>query len=242
MRAPTPTNPPGPRVTLLGGFGLRVGDDTVPLAPNPQRLVALLAVHGTALRRGHVAGMLWGDSTEARAHGSLRSTLCKLLRVAGSGVIGIRGDSLELLPDVDVDIRRVTSLARTLVAGCFEEETVALLEPRFSRELLPGWHDQWVLAERERHRQLSLHALESLCEHLTAAARYGSAVLAGLAAVRREPLRESAHRALMKVHLAEGNAGQAISQYQQYEKIAARDLGAGPSAMMRSLLNGIAAV
>ena len=162
MRVPTPADPSGPRLTLLGGFGLQVGDDTVPLARCPQRLVAFLALHGAALRRSYVAGLLWGDSTEARAHGSLRSTLCKL-RVAGLGVVEVCGDSLELSPTVDVDVRRVTSLARALVAGCFGEETAALVEPRFSCDLLPGWHDEWVLVERERHRHLSLYALESLC-------------------------------------------------------------------------------
>ncbi len=211
------------------------------LASCPQRLVALLALHGTALRRGYVAGLLWGDSTEARAHGSLRSALSKM-RVAGLRVVEICGDCLILSPEVEVDVRRATSLGRALVAGCFGEESVAMLEPRFSGELLPGWHDEWVLVERERHRQLSLYALESLCEHLTATHRYGAAVLAGLAAVDREPLRESAHRAVMKVHLAEGNAGEAIRRYRQYEEIATRDLGLEPSAMMRSLLSGIATV
>ncbi len=241
MPMPVSGDPQGPRLRLLGGFGLQVGGDTVLLAPCPQRLVALLALHDTALRRGYVAGLLWADSTEARAHGSLRSTLWKL-RDAGPGVVEIRGDRLELSPNVDVDVRRVTSLARALVTGCFDGATVALLEPRFSCELLPGWYDEWILVERERHRQLSLHALESLCEHLTATRRYGAAVLAGLAAVDREPLRESAHRALMRVHLAEGNAGEAIRRYQQYAEIAARDLGVQPSAMMRSLLSGVATV
>ena len=74
------------------------------------------------------------------------------------------------------------------------------------------------------------------------AGRYGAAVLAGLTAVDREPLRESSHRALMKVHLAEGNAGEAIRRYQQYEAIAARDLGVGPSTMMRSLLSKVSTV
>ena len=228
-----------PRLTLLGGFTLHMGRDAVLLTQSPQRLVALLALHGPALPRGYVAGLLWGDSTETRASGCLRSALWKL-RVAGLRVVGAYGDSLELSPDVDVDVRRVTDLARAaVVVGSFSEETSALLEPRFSAELLPGWHDEWVLGERERHRQLSLHALESLCEHLVSTGQYGAAVLAGLTAVDREPLRESAHRALMKAHLAEGNAAEAIRRYQQYKAIAARDLGVGPSAMMRSLLNKI---
>jgi DNA-binding SARP family transcriptional activator len=214
----------------------------VPLAAGPQRLLAFLALRDTGLGRAYVAGQLWGSATEARAHGSLRSALWKL-RMAGSGLVRVRGDNLALPPDVDVDVRRATSMARALVSGRFDEEAVTvLLEPRFCCELLPGWYDEWVLVERERHRQLSLHALESLCEHLASTRRYGPAVLAGLAAIDREPLRESAHRALIKVHLAEGNAGEAVRRYRLYEKLAARELGVAPSAMMRTLLKGIMTV
>jgi len=251
LRQPSPPGQPGPsaapesqpqHLTLLGGFRLHSGDDPVRLAPGPQRLVALLALHDTTLRRGRVAGMLWGESTEARAHGSLRSTLWKL-QAARPGVVWIQGDNLELSENVEVDLRHASRLARSLVTGRFDEETTgALLEPGFCSELLPGWFDEWVLVERERHRQMCLHALESLCEHLTGAGRYGAAMLAGLAAVGMEPLRESAHRALIRVHLAEGNAGEAIRRYRLYEGIAARDLGVGPSPMMRSLLRGIATV
>jgi DNA-binding SARP family transcriptional activator len=232
----------GSRLTLLGGFGLYTGDDAVPLASGAQRLVALLALHETAMSRGYIAGVLWGDSTQAHAYGSLRSTLWKV-HLARPGLVLSRGDSLALVADVDVDLRRTTRLAKVLVTGFFDDETaVALLDQRFCCELLPGWYDDWVIVERERHRQLILHALESLCEHLTSARRYGAAVLAGLAAVDREPLRESAHRALIKVHLAEGNAGEAIRRYRHYEQIAARDLGVAPSALMRDLLSGIVAV
>jgi DNA-binding SARP family transcriptional activator len=228
-----------PQVTLLGGFGLRVGGEMVPLAPGPQRLVAVLALHEPTLHRGYIAGLLWGDSTEAHAHGSLRSALWKL-QMARPGVVTTQGDALALSTQVDVDIRHAVSLARALVTGRFAEDAIALLEPRFCCELLPGWYDEWVLIERERYRQLSIHALESLCEHLTASRRYGAAVLAGLAAVDKEPLRESAHRALIKVYIAEGNASEAIRRYREFERIAVYNLGVGPSAMMRSLLSQIA--
>src|ERR1700761_7425255 len=234
------------RLNLLGGFRLRAGSDVVPLSHAPQRLLALLALNASALRRGYVAGLLWGDSTEVRANGCLRSALWKL-RVAGLQAVAANGDSLALSASGGADrlarapgpaaaAGRATSLARKVVTGSFGEEASALLDPGFSAELLPGWHDEWVAGARERHRQLSLHALEMLCEHLTGAGSYGAAVLAGLAAVDREPLRESAHRALIKVYLAEGNAVEAIRRYRQYETIAARDLGIGPSALMRSLL------
>jgi DNA-binding SARP family transcriptional activator len=231
----------GARLTLLGGFGLQLGGSPTPVSPGAQRLIALLALHDTALSRDYVAGLLWGDSTEARASGSLRSALWKL-GVVRPEIVWNRGGSLGLSPHIHVDVRHATALARSAVTGRFGEETIAgLLEPRFCYELLPGWYDDWVLIERERHRQLSLHALESLCEHLTEAGRYGAAVLAALAAVDREPLRESAHRALIRVHLAEDNVWEAINRYRRYEEIAARDLGVEPSPMMRSLLGRILA-
>ena len=231
----------GPQLHLLGGFGLQVDDNAVPLTPSQQRLVALLGLRGGALPRGYVAGLLWGDSSESRAHDSLRSTLWKL-HALSPGVVLISGDSLTLAPNVPVDVRYATELARALITDRFDDNTVsALLEPRFCYELLPGWYEDWVIVERERHRQLSLHALELVCEHLTSLRRYGAAILAGLAAVDRDPLRESAHRALMKIHIAEGNGAEAIRRYRQYEKIAARELGVPPSPMMRALLHEVTA-
>jgi DNA-binding SARP family transcriptional activator len=211
----------------------------VPLPPSAQRLVAVLALHDTALRRDYIAGLLWCDSTEARASGSLRSTLWKL-QLALPELVWNQGGNLGLCSHIEIDIRRAARLARSIVTGRVDEETiVALLEPRFCCELLPGWYDEWVLVERERHRQLTLHALELLCEHLTAAGRYGAAIMAGLAAVDREPLRESAHRALVRAHLAEGNACEAIRRYRHYEELAGRELGVEPSPLMRSLLSQI---
>lgn len=232
----------GPHLHLLGGFRLRVGDIAVPLAPGQQRLVALLGLRGSALPRGYVAGLLWADSSESRAHGSLRSTLCKL-HALRPGVVLISGDTLTLAPDIPVDVRHATELATALITDRFDDNTAsALLEPRCCHELLPGWYEDWVIVERERHRQLSLHALELVCAHLTSLRRYGAAMLAGLAAIDRDPLRESAHRALMKIHIAEGNSGDAIRRYREYEEIAARDLGVQPSPMMRALLSEVTAL
>ena len=64
--------------------------------------------------------------------------------------------------------------------------------------MLPACYDDWVLVQRDRFRQLRLHALEALCERLTASGRYGEAIDAGLAAVCAEPLRESSHRVLIR--------------------------------------------
>jgi DNA-binding SARP family transcriptional activator len=103
-------------------------------------------------------------------------------------------------------------------------------------EILPDWYDDWLVIERERFRQLRVHALERLCDRLTAAGRFAEAVDAGLAAVESEPLRESAHRALIRTHLAEGNACEALRQYRAFRELLRRELGLRPSELMEALV------
>jgi Bacterial transcriptional activator domain len=71
---------------------------------------------------------------------------------------------------------------------------------------------------------------------LTGAGRFGAAVQAGLAAVAGEPLRESAHRTLIRAHLAEGNPGEAVRQYHLYRRLLADELAIEPSPAIRGLV------
>jgi DNA-binding SARP family transcriptional activator len=106
-------------------------------------------------------------------------------------------------------------------------------------DLLPGWYDDWVLLERERLRQLRMHALEALAEKYAAAARYGDAVQAAYAAVRAEPLRESAHRTVVRVHLAEGNVAEAVRAYESFQAMLADEIGAAPTPQMCRLIDSL---
>jgi DNA-binding SARP family transcriptional activator len=103
------------------------------------------------------------------------------------------------------------------------------------RELLPGWHDEWLLVEREELRQRQLHALEFGARRLIDRARYGEAILFLLAALRAEPLRESAHRLVIEAHLGEGNQSEARRQWQIYAHLVRERLGAAPSFHWRDL-------
>jgi DNA-binding SARP family transcriptional activator len=96
-------------------------------------------------------------------------------------------------------------------------------------ELLPDWYDDWVVVERERVRHAQLRALEGACRALSARGDYAGAVDAGLRLVAAEPLRESSHRTLIAAHLAEGNVGEAIRQFEAYVRLARDDLGVEPT-------------
>jgi len=84
--------------------------------------------------------------------------------------------------------------------------------------------------ERERIRQRILHALEALSERLASAGRFADAIEAAMLAASAEPLRESAQRALIRAHIAEGNLTEARRSYRAYHDLMHRELGVRPSA------------
>jgi DNA-binding SARP family transcriptional activator len=107
----------------------------------------------------------------------------------------------------------------------------------FTHDLLPEWDDQWVVIDRERLRQLRLHALESLAEQCVRAGRFGDAIEACQLAVGAEPLRDSAHRTLIRAYLAEGNRAMAVRHFELYENLLRAELGLEPPAEVRDLVS-----
>lgn len=237
--AGSPSDPGGSRdgdavrLRLLGTFTLTTGGSEVPLPPNACRLLAYLAVERRWVARSVAAGTLWPGADGARAAGNLRSTLWRITRAVGQVVITVRAHSLRLGDDVEVDLERVERAARR----CGEPGGPAAADPAsFGLDLLPDWDDEWVEVHRECFRQVRLRALESLCAQHRRTGRLRQALYLALAAVSAEPLRESAHRQLVEVHLAEGNAAEAVRQYQFYRHMLAERLGLTPSPAMHRLV------
>lgn len=227
----------GLRLSLMRGFELRCNGRIVELATSSQRVLAMLALHDRSLPRGYVAETLWTDVPDQRAAGNLRSALWRL-RDVGRQTVVATGSNLRLSPDVTVDVRMAELVAAQLVAGTLTAGPV-LEQAIFEGELLPGWCDEWVVDRREQCRQRGLHALELLCGLLASAGRYCDAVQAGLAAISADPLRESAHRALIAAHLAEGNVSEAVRQYERFDRLLMRDLGLRPTEALRRLVIGM---
>jgi DNA-binding SARP family transcriptional activator len=219
---------------LLSSFAFARGDEVVALPVNVRRLVIFLSLQAHPLQRSHVAGTLWPETSDQRASANLRSALWRLNQL-GCQLIVAKGSCLAIAPGVRIDLHENAALARQLLRD--ENSDIDDLDDSlFYADLLPDWYDDWLVIERERFHQLRLRALECLCERLTAVGDYARAVEAGLAAVAAEPLRESAHRALVKVHLAEGNLAEAVRQFEFYRRILKDELGLSPSPQIIQLL------
>lgn len=221
------------QLSLLGGFRLALGDEPVSIPASAQRLVGLVALSLRPASRALVAATLWPESSEARAGSSLRSAVWRVRRSA-PWLLDAQ-DDLELANDVYVDIREARALGGRLADQSQVHDEELDLMP-FLLDPLPDWYDDWVIVERERYRQTRLHALEALCDLLVARGRYARAIEAGQAAVEGEPLRETAHRTLIRAHLAEGNVSEALRQYRFYRRLLRDELGVRPSPELESLV------
>jgi DNA-binding SARP family transcriptional activator len=223
-------------LSVLGGFDLSVSQRSISLTSNAQRVLGFVAVSGSAQQRDVVAGQLWPLGTQERAMANLRTALWRI-RQASPRLIRTSRDTIGLEEVVQVDYTELGARARRLLGGMEStEETVMLPHRPFEQDLLPGWDEEWLLLERERYRQLRIHALEALSVQLTSAGRFALAIDVACAAIRAEPLHESAHVALITAHLAEGNRAEALRQFDSYRDLLHRETGLSPSAELESLV------
>lgn len=220
---------------MLGSFDLRAGGVSITLPPSVERVVAYVALHPGPATRPNVAGNLWMDVPEHRAMANLRSALWRLRR-PGLTIVAARGDYLSLAPEIRVDTHELVSAAHGLIDGGAGVDAAELDRLTGPSELLGDWYEDWVLVEREHVRQLRLQALERLALQLAGRGDFGRATESALAAVSTEPLRESAHRALISVHLAQGNRSEAIRQYAIYRRMMREELDLEPSPLMTELV------
>jgi DNA-binding SARP family transcriptional activator len=222
------------RLTLLGGFGLLKGEEEIVLPLSAQRLVALLALRGRPLSRAYLAGVLWSEYSVKRSMADLRTALWRANHV-GVPVVSTLGLRLQLAADVQVDVHTLLEFARPARGAPDANAGLSWLD--LSLDLLPEWYDDWLIDDRESIRQLRLHALESLADELSRQGRHTEAIQAALAAIRLEPLRETAHAALIRAHLAENNLSEALRQFARCRELLAVELGVEPSGAIWQLLS-----
>jgi DNA-binding SARP family transcriptional activator len=230
------------RLNLIRDFEVSCGDELVEMSPNSQRLLSFVALHDRPIRRAQVRATLWMDSSDDRANASLRSALWRVPVPHGRPLLHASPTHLWLDPDVDVDFRSIIARARSMLADpAAEHDPPAALDvarelSAFGDDLLPDWYDDWVIMERERFHHLRLQALDALGERLAELGRLADALLVGLAAVQAEPLRESAHRLVIRIHLRQGNVADAVRQFRGYERLLLTELRAQPTAQIRELV------
>jgi DNA-binding SARP family transcriptional activator len=215
------------RLDLLGCFSLSMAGHRLDVPHAAAQVIAYVALqdHGPEPRE-RVASRLWPDRSRARGLANLRSVLWRL-PPPGRPVFDMDDEQMRLSPRVQLDIRRLSTGPD---AGLAAHEIAA--------PLLPGWYEDWVLAERARVEQAQIVSLERLATRELEAGRFGPAIEAALLAVEREPLRERPHQLVLRAHLAEGNVGEALVHYRALRILLRDELGIEPSPATAALVAG----
>src|SRR5262249_47133744 len=216
---------------LLRGFRLLLGGELAHIGRMGERLLAVLACRGRPATRSKIAHALWPDTTSDRAHANLRNVLYRLYRRA-PGTVHATTAYLQLSVGMRVDLEHSTRLAREILnpeaAGTDQALLTDALGSNLYDDLLPDWDDEWLGDYQYRYRQLRLTALEALSARLAAAGQHGAAVQAALLAVQADRLRDSAHEALIRACLAQGNWHEGPTPYTTYRRILRDEPGLEP--------------
>ncbi len=218
-------------MTVLGSFTVTAdGGPGGPPTVDARRVVAYLAVHRRPQRRADLAADLWPGVPEAAR--LLDDAVADLLAV---GLLVDRDDDgrgapVALHPDVRVDLDEAMSLVRTLTETSGRPAPVPADLSRaralLAADILPGDPAPWLTVERERFRQIRLNAVEELSAALSARGRHAEAVSVAYGAVRAAPSRETARRALIEAHLAQGDIAEAVAAYDEYQELLRCSVGA----------------
>jgi DNA-binding SARP family transcriptional activator len=215
-----------------------------------RRLFCYLALRPNhAQSRELVAEALWGERSEGQANRTLRSELYRLrkgfdakhpdidgLLVAGASTIQLNiGGECRL--DIDEFQRLGTSASAQPVELLSQEQVDALRTAAtlYVAPLLVDFYEDWCLSERQRLHELHLEVLSKLLLVEARDGRYHEAVEYGYRILAEEPLMESVHRQVMRLHYRSGNRAAALRQYETCRRLLLEELGLEPMRRTRRI-------
>ena len=231
------------RIYLLGEFRLQRDDAILQLPTQKARaLLAYLVMHrDRAFPRAVLAGLLWGDMPEERALHNLADSLWRIRQVIGPGYFLADHHTLRFNPDADYWLD-VSAFEQHLAAShqpsavsdqqstspqsatCNLQSAISL----YRGDFLEGFYDDWCLAERERLHTLYLDALRALVSYHKGRGEYEEALRYGQRLVIGDPLREEAHREVMRLLALLGQRNAALRQYLVCRRTLAEELEVAP--------------
>lgn len=233
----------GLSLKLLGEFAVR--DQTGKALSLPTRktraLLAYLAANaGRPQLRDRLMALLWSDRGEQQARHSLNQALTSIRRLGNAaGVTLLHGDGerVTLLADMlAIDLANFRDKladdpagAAVLYEGPFLDGTT-IPDPAF---------EDWLTAIRSELHNNACDALSRAADQATKIADTANGIDLLRRLVALDPLREEAHRRLMKSLYDNGDRAGALSQYQTCADILKKELQVEPDTVTKALFEAI---
>ena len=230
------------RLSLLGPLEIRAGDQLLAKPPtlNAQSLLAYLVLHRSQPQsRERLADLFWGDRPERKARRSLTTALWHIRRcLAPLDGDWLLGDVHAVQFDPEAALWLDVSEFESLLAGP-ELSSLRSALALYRGPFMDGFYDDWVLNERYRLETLFSEALARLMLGLEGARDHEGALATGLRLLDHDPLREDAHRLVMRALCRLGRRNAALEQYQRCQEVIAEELGAEPMPETTELYQAI---
>ena len=223
-------------IQLLGDFRLECNAKPVNTINTPrlQSLLAYLLLHRHAPQpRQHVSYVLWPDSTEAHARGSMRKLLHQLTHALPypDSLLDVNAKTIQWHPGAAFTL----DVAEFENAACDVDSLPSLRRAveLYRGDLLPSCYDDWIIPERERLLQLFATVLERIILLLESQRDYGNAIHYAHTFLRHAPVREEIYRQLMRLYALSGDRAGALHTYHTCATVLNRELNVEPSTDTR---------
>lgn len=233
------------QIQLLGEF--RLTHDDAPITafntPKLQLLLAYLLLHRDAPQsRQTLAYLFWPDSNDSQARTNLRNAI-HLLRTALPNVeqfLRIDNQTLQWRADSPFTLDVAEFVQGVLAAEAMPDRTAAQQTIKralnlYRGDLLPGFYEDWVLAEREAWQNRYIAALEKASRLAEQQRDYRTAIDYGRRLLQIDPLREEAYAHLMQIYALQGDRATALRVYHNCATILVRELGVEPGPVTQGI-------
>jgi adenylate cyclase len=232
---------PGIEVRLLGSPAVvTAGESRTLPSRKATALLAYLAMRpDEPISRDHLAGLLWGESSNEQARANLRQALTQLRRAfRGSGLDPVKTPSDKVMlssEGLSIDVHRLTrgdSILDRDDQHCDKEflEGFSVTEPEF---------EQWLIVQREGLRSRARQLHEAAADNAFQDRRMGEAIDHLTIALSLDPLHEHLHRRLMTLFAAQGRADAAMGQFERCRSVLRQELGIEPDSETTALYEKI---
>jgi predicted ATPase/DNA-binding SARP family transcriptional activator len=205
-----------------------------------ESLLAYLVLHPNSHSREKLATLLWADSSDVSARGSLRKALNFIRKHLGNEIILSDRDQVQLNPDFDLYCDAVEFERQASPLLAVQNQNIHEMDFEFYKnELLTDFYEDWILEEREHYHQLYIKVLLRAIEVLRAQSEYSTAIQYAKKLLIHDSTNEPAYQHLIFCHIASGDRYEAVQQYETCRKVLETELGVKPARETRALYEWI---
>ncbi|WP_423223085.1 ATP-binding protein [Candidatus Amarolinea aalborgensis] len=211
---------------------------------------------GRSHAREALAGLLWPEYDDEHARAALRRTLSTLRAAVGEEHLAIDRETVALVPGANLWVDVTEFRAR--LAACAQhghpaaDACPACLAPLaeaaalYRDDFLAGFSlrdsaefEDWQFMQVETLRAELAEALDKLARIHSAAGDFAAALASARRWLALDPLREEAHRQVMRLYAWVGQRNAALHQYRECVRILEQELGVPPLAETTELYEAI---